>query len=88
MSLTQAPSTDLDHAQLAAILRWYVDMGVDIAIEEEAQNRFVDVARPAAVVAPQEAAPANIAAYATALGATFDAAAVRTLLDAFNSVKD
>ena len=57
MSLTQAPPTDLDPAQLAAILRWYVDMGVDIAIEEEAQNRFVDVARPAAVVAPQEAAP-------------------------------
>ena len=56
MSLTQAPSTDLDHAQLAAILRWYVDMGVDIAIEEEAQNRFVEVARPAAVAAPQEAA--------------------------------
>jgi DNA polymerase len=47
MSLTQAPSTDLDHAQLAAILRWYVDMGVDIAIEEEPQNRFVEVARPA-----------------------------------------
>ena len=57
MSLTQAPSTDLDHAQLAAILRWYVDMGVDIAIEEEAQNRFVEVARPASVAAPQEAAP-------------------------------
>jgi DNA polymerase len=57
MSLTQAPSTDLDHAQLAAILRWYVDMGVDIAIEEEAQNRFMEVARPAAVAAPQEAAP-------------------------------
>jgi len=56
MSLTQAPSTDLDHAQLAAILRWYVDMGVDIAIEEEAQNRFTEVARPAAVAAPQEAA--------------------------------
>ena len=56
MSLTQAPSTDLDHAQLAAILRWYVDMGVDIAIEEEAQNRFVEVARPVAVAAPQEAA--------------------------------
>ncbi len=54
MSLTQAPSTDLDHAQLAAILRWYVDMGVDIAIEEEPQNRFVDVARPAAVATPQE----------------------------------
>ena len=56
MSLTQAPSTDLDHAQLAAILRWYVDMGVDIAIEEEAQNRFMEVARPAPVAAPQEAA--------------------------------
>ncbi len=56
MSLTQAPSTDLDHAQLAAILRWYVDMGVDIAIEEAAQNRFTEVARPAAVAAPQEAA--------------------------------
>ena len=56
MSLTQAPSTDLDHAQLAAILRWYVDMGVDIAIEEDAQNRFTEVARPAAVAAPQEAA--------------------------------
>jgi len=55
MSLHQAPSTDLDHAQLAAILRWYVDMGVDIAIEEEAQNRFVEVARPVAVAAPQEA---------------------------------
>jgi DNA polymerase len=57
MSLTQAPSTDLDHAQLAALLRWYVDMGVDIAIEEEAQNRFVELARPAPapVAAPQEA---------------------------------
>jgi len=57
MSLTQAPSTDLDHAQLAAILRWYVDMGVDIAIEEEAQNRFLEVAKPAPgpVAAPQEA---------------------------------
>ena len=55
MSLHQAPSTDLDHAQLAALLRWYVDMGVDIAIAEEPQNRFMEVARPAAVAAPQEA---------------------------------
>ncbi len=54
MSLHQAPSTDLDHAQLAALLRWYVDMGVDIAIAEEPQNRFMEVARPAPVAAPQE----------------------------------
>ena len=56
MSLHQAPSTDLDHAQLAALLRWYVDMGVDIAIAEEPQNRFMEVAKPAAVAAPQQAA--------------------------------
>jgi len=55
MSLHQAPSTDLDHAQLAALLRWYVDMGVDIAIAEEPQNRFMEGAKPAAVAAPQQA---------------------------------
>ena len=37
---------------------------------------------------PAEAAAANLATYSAAIGATFDAAAVRTLLDAFNSVKD
>jgi len=70
MSLTQAPPTDLDHAQLAAILRWYVDMGVDIAIEEEPQNRFTEVAKPAAVAAPQEAAPRQARAPQTFSGAT------------------
>jgi hypothetical protein len=55
MSLHQAPSTDLDHAQLAALLRWYVDMGVDIAIAEEPQNRFMEVAKAAPVSVPQEA---------------------------------
>jgi DNA polymerase len=81
MSLTQAPSTDLDHAQLAAILRWYVDMGVDIAIEEEAQNRFLEVAKPAPgpVAAPQEAprqprAPQTFSANANS-GRSVDAAA-------------
>ena len=79
MSLTQAPPTDLDPAQLAAILRWYVDMGVDIAIEEEAQNRFMEVARPAPVAAPQETrreprAPATFSANPNS-GRSVDAAA-------------
>jgi DNA polymerase len=79
MSLTQAPSTDLDHAQLAAILRWYVDMGVDIAIEEEAQNRFMEVAKPATVAtaAPQEARrePRAPATFSANSGRSVDAAA-------------
>ena len=81
MSLTQAPSTDLDHAQLAAILRWYVDMGVDIAIEEAAQNRFLEVAKPAPtpVAAPQDTsrqprAPVTFSANANS-GRSIDAAA-------------
>jgi uncharacterized protein (TIGR02444 family) len=37
---------------------------------------------------PDEAAPANIAAYALALGSDFDPSAVRTILDAFQSLKD
>ena len=79
MSLIQAPSTDLDHAQLAALLRWYVDMGVDIAIEEEAQNRFMEVARPAPapVAAPQEARsdPRAPTAFNANSGRSVDAAA-------------
>ena len=83
MSLTQAPSTDLDHAQLAAILRWYVDMGVDIAIEEEAQNRFTEVARPAPIAAPQEPArqaraPQTFSAAANS-GRSVDAAAALSI---------
>ncbi len=81
MSLHQAPSTDLDHAQLAAILRWYVDMGVDIAIEEDAQNRFMEVAKPTSVPAPapqdaprQARAPVTFSANANS-GRSIDAAA-------------
>ncbi len=61
MSPAQAPTTDLDHAQLAAILRWYVDMGVDIAVDETPRNRFAE--SPKAAAAPpepaQRAAPAK-----------------------------
>ena len=83
MSLTQAPSTDLDHAQLAAILRWYVDMGVDLAIEAEAQNRFTEVARPAPIAAPQEPArqaraPQTFSAAANS-GRSVDAAAALSI---------
>jgi len=51
-----APTTDLDHAQLAAILRWYVDMGVDSAVDEQPRNRFLE--SPKAAPAPQ-AEPAS-----------------------------
>ncbi len=81
MSLAQAPSTDLDHAQLAAILRWYADMGVDIAIEETPQNRFLEVAKPAQAPAavpqdePRQArAPVAFSANANS-GRSIDAAA-------------
>ena len=83
MSLHQAPSTDLDHAQLAAILRWYVDMGVDIAVEEEAQNRFMEVVKPAPVAAAQEPArqaraPQTFSAAANS-GRSVDAAAALSI---------
>jgi hypothetical protein len=41
-----------------------------------------------AACAPAEAARANVRAYEQALGATFDAAAVATLLGAFNSIME
>ena len=83
MSLHQAPSTDLDHAQLAAILRWYVDLGVDIAGEEEAQNRFMEVVKPAPVAAAQEPArqaraPQTFSAAANS-GRSVDAAAALSI---------
>ena len=44
----QAPTTDLDHAQLAAILRWYADRGVDIAVDDTPRNRFLEGPRATA----------------------------------------
>jgi len=96
MSLHQAPSTDLDHAQLAALLRWYVDMGVDIAIAEEPQNRFVEVAKPAAVAAPQQAheetprqarAPQTFSATANS-GRSVDAAAALSVEAAIKAARE
>ena len=96
MSLAQAPSTDLDHAQLAAILRWYVDMGVDIAIEETPQNRFLEVAKPVsvpvAVAAPQEAprqarAPVAFSANANS-GRSIDAAAALSVEAAVQGARE
>ncbi len=96
MSLHQAPSTDLDHAQLAALLRWYVDMGVDIAIAEEPLNRFMEVARPAAVAAPQQAheetprqarAPQTFSATANS-GRSVDAAAALSVEAAIKAARE
>jgi uracil-DNA glycosylase len=43
-------AAELDPAQLASILRWYVEMGVDLAVSDEPRNRFADSASEAAKV--------------------------------------
>ncbi len=42
-------------AEIEALLRWYVDMGVDIALDAEPHDRFAEAARVAA--RPEQAAP-------------------------------
>ena len=42
MSAIPGPSGDLEPTQLAAILRWYVDMGIDLAIDPTPHDRFSD----------------------------------------------
>ena len=37
----------LDHGQLASLARWYMEMGVDLAVGETPRNRFADSARQA-----------------------------------------
>ncbi len=44
MTSTLGPERDFDPAELASLLRWYADMGVDLAIEAEPRNRFADCA--------------------------------------------
>jgi DNA polymerase len=53
MTSTLGPQREFDPAELAAILRWYADMGVDLAIEGEPRDRFADCA------AERAAAPAR-----------------------------
>ena len=78
MSVAQGPSSDLDAAQLAAILRWYADMGVDIAIDETPHDRFSDWAttvNAAQQTRAQETGPApRTAAARTAPGQAAPAA--------------
>ncbi len=56
MTSTMGPERDFDPAELAAILRWYADMGVDLAIDGEPHDRFADCAKERAA-SPARPAP-------------------------------
>ncbi len=45
--------------ELEALLRWYVDMGVDIAVDAEPHDRFAEAAALAAAPRPEPAAEAS-----------------------------
>ncbi|MBI3197172.1 MAG: uracil-DNA glycosylase [Rhodospirillales bacterium] len=45
-------AASIPHADLAALLKWYVDHGLDEAIGEEAVDRFAALPPPAAVPSP------------------------------------
>ena len=83
-----APLTDQPPIDLASLLRWYVAMGVDLAIDEAPHDRFAPVV-PAPVAAPAADAvlpapprrPAVQTATAVALGAVEHAEAARDLAD-------
>jgi DNA polymerase len=55
-------AADHDNATLAALLRWYVDMGVDVVVEGATRDRFADFALEAAKVA--QIAPSPVASKA------------------------
>jgi DNA polymerase len=67
------PSDDQTHtpAELAALLRWYADMGIDLAIDEEPHDRFAESAAapplrkapPPALAAKAPAAPGEVAPF-------------------------
>ncbi|WP_424981892.1 uracil-DNA glycosylase [Maritalea sp. S77] len=48
---------DADTASLAGLLEWYDAMGVDLAVEEEAIDRFAAPKAPVSAPAPQQQAP-------------------------------
>ena len=50
---------NFDNASLAALLRWYADMGVDIAVESSPRDRFADSAAELAKAAP-DPSPAQL----------------------------
>jgi uracil-DNA glycosylase family 4 len=59
MTLDTPADAEFDHAQLAGILRWYVEMGVDLAVGDEPRDRFAAFAEEAATPARRES-PAAI----------------------------
>ena len=56
------PSDDqtLAPAELAALLRWYADMGIDLAIDERPHDRFAELAAAAAPPPRKPPAPAPV----------------------------
>ncbi|HWG04078.1 MAG TPA: uracil-DNA glycosylase, partial [Beijerinckiaceae bacterium] len=55
-------ATDLySPAELAALLRWYAEMGVDLAIDAEPHDRFAEQAALASKPQPTRAEPSPIA---------------------------
>jgi DNA polymerase len=48
-----ADDTNLSHAELAALLRWYAEMGVDLAIDEAPHDRFAEQQSAQAVPPPR-----------------------------------
>jgi uracil-DNA glycosylase family 4 len=47
----------MSDAELASLLRWYVDMGIDLAIDEEPHDRFADSAVALAALKSRQEAP-------------------------------
>jgi uracil-DNA glycosylase family 4 len=56
MTASDTPVSGLDPETARAVLRWYVEAGVDIAVEDTPQDRFAE-ARPAATASAPAAAP-------------------------------
>jgi uracil-DNA glycosylase len=54
-AMSSLVSADLDPAQLASIMRWYLDMGVDCFVGDEPRDRFADWAAEARGTPPARA---------------------------------
>lgn len=82
MTSTMGPERDFDPAELAAILRWYADMGVDLAIDGEPHDRFADCAKDRAAAPAHPTPMAREAASRQSLAAPKLSAGPARVIDA------
>ena len=62
MTATGSPSIPDERETALALLRWYVEMGADEAIDAEPANRFAAVAAPIPAAVPRPKAGPAVAA--------------------------